>query len=54
MYDMGYYSVFGTIDVSFLEISGGYIFRSWELYDGITEGSPGNGYFISARLTYRF
>ncbi|MDR0718324.1 MAG: hypothetical protein LBF78_01710 [Treponema sp.] len=54
MYDMGYYSVFGTIDVSFLEISGGYIFRSWELYDGTTEQSSGNGYFISARLTYRF
>jgi hypothetical protein len=53
-YDMGYYSVFGTIDVSFLEISGGYIFRSWELYDSTTEQSSGNGYFISARLTYRF
>jgi hypothetical protein len=54
MYDMGYYSVFGTIDVSFLEISGGYNFRSWELYDGKTERSPGNGYFISTRLTYQF
>jgi hypothetical protein len=54
MYDMGYYSVFGTIDVSFLEISGGYIFSSWELYDGITLQSPGNGYFISARLAYQF
>jgi hypothetical protein len=54
MYDIGYYSVFSTIDVSFLEISGGYIFRSWERYDGITEQSSGNGYFINVRLTYRF
>ncbi|GHV85109.1 hypothetical protein AGMMS50230_07170 [Spirochaetia bacterium] len=53
-YEIGSYSVFGVIDLSFLEISGGYIFNSRERYDNNKAQSLGSGYFVSARLAWQF
>jgi hypothetical protein len=53
-YEMGYYSVFGIIDLSFLEFSGGYIFSSRERYGNNAAQSLGNGYFIRAQLAWQF
>jgi hypothetical protein len=54
IYEMGYYSVFGIIDLSFLELSGGYIFSSRERYGNNPAQSLGNGYFISLQLAWQF
>jgi hypothetical protein len=53
-YEIGYYSVFGVIDLSFLEFSGGYVFKSRERYDNNAVRSLGNGYFISLQLAWQF
>jgi hypothetical protein len=53
-YEMSYYSVFGIIDLSFLELSGGYIFNGRERYGDNPARSLGNGYFISAQLAWQF
>jgi hypothetical protein len=53
-YELAYYSVFGVIDLSFLELSGGYIFNGRERYDDNPAQSLGGGYFISARLAWQF
>jgi hypothetical protein len=53
-YELGYYSVFGTIDLSFLQVSGGYVFNGRERYGNNAAQSLGNGYFISAQLAWQF
>jgi hypothetical protein len=53
-YEMGYYSVFGTIDLSFLELSGGYIFNSRERYGNNAARPLGSGYFIGVQLAWQF
>jgi hypothetical protein len=53
-YEMAYYSVFGTIDLSFLELSGGYIFNSRERYGNNAAQPLGNGYFIHVQLAWQF
>jgi hypothetical protein len=53
-YELQYFSVYGKLDISFLNICGGYAFGGRELYDEeITKGA-GDGYFVSVRLAYRF
>jgi hypothetical protein len=46
-------SVFGTIDMSVLELSAGYIFDSREVYNERVKNT-GKGYFISVQGMYRF
>jgi hypothetical protein len=53
-YEMAYYSVYGIIDLSFLQVSGGYIFNSRERYNNNPAQSLGNGYFISVQLAWQF
>jgi hypothetical protein len=59
-YELQYYSVYGTLDLSMLRISGGYSFRGREILDssgGDSIGksqSLGNGYFVSVQLVYAF
>jgi hypothetical protein len=53
-YELGYYSVFGVIDLSFLELSGGYILSSRERYDDNPAKSLGDGYFIRVQLAWQF
>jgi hypothetical protein len=52
-YDMNHYAVFGILDVSFLKISGGYIFHSLERFDK-DNVQTGPGFFVSLQGTYRF
>jgi hypothetical protein len=54
IYEMNYYSVFGILDLSFLELSGGYIFSSRERYGNNAAQSLGGGYLISAQLAWQF
>jgi hypothetical protein len=54
IYEMNYYSVFGILDLSFLELSGGYIFNSGERHGNNAAQSLGGGYFISAQLAWQF
>jgi hypothetical protein len=54
-YEVNYYSVYGIFDLSFLQISGGYIFDGREIFD--VSGAInriGNGFFVNAMLAWRF
>ncbi|MDR2052357.1 MAG: hypothetical protein LBP80_03005 [Treponema sp.] len=59
-YELQYYSVYGTLDFSILQISGGYCFRGREILDSSggdsigNDRSAGEGYFASIRLVYSF
>jgi hypothetical protein len=53
-YEMGYYAVYGIIDLSFLQVSGGYVFNGRERYGNNAAQSLGDGYFISAQLAWQF
>lgn len=52
--EMHYYSVFATLDITLLKITGGYAFGGRELCrDDITR-DLGNGYFVSLQGLYQF
>jgi hypothetical protein len=53
-HEMAYYAVYGVIDLSFLEISGGYVFNGRERYGDNAAQSLGNGYFFGAQLAWQF
>jgi hypothetical protein len=53
-YELGYYSAFGVIDLSFLELRGGYIFSNRERYGNNPAQSLGDGYFITVQLAWQF
>jgi hypothetical protein len=53
-YELGYYAVYGIIDLSFLQLSGGYVFNSRERYGNNAAQSLGHGYFLSAQLAWQF
>jgi hypothetical protein len=53
-HEMAYYSVYGVIDLSFLEISGGYVFNGRERYGDNAAQSLGNGYFFGVQLAWQF
>jgi hypothetical protein len=53
-YELGYYSVYGIIDLSFLQISGGSVFNGRERYSDNAAQPLGNGYFLSAQLAWQF
>jgi hypothetical protein len=53
-YELGYYAVYGILDLSFLQISGGYVFNGRERYGDNAAQPLGNGYFLSAQLAWQF
>ncbi|MDR1932147.1 MAG: hypothetical protein LBQ57_04890, partial [Spirochaetales bacterium] len=59
-YELQYYSLYGTLDLSLLQISGGYCFRGREIFDSSSSGSIeksrtlGGGFFVSVQLTAHF
>ena len=53
-YDINYYSLFGTVDVGLLQLSGGYIFYSREVYDAEYGRPAGKGFFVRLELAYPF
>jgi hypothetical protein len=53
-YELGYYAVYGIIDLSFFQISGGSVFNSRERYGNNAAQPLGNGYFLSAQLAWQF
>ncbi|MDR2245138.1 MAG: hypothetical protein LBE17_00470 [Treponema sp.] len=53
-YELQYFSVYGKLDLSFLNLSGGYAFGGRELFDGETTRGAGDGFFAAVQLAYRF
>jgi hypothetical protein len=54
-YDIFGYSVYGKIDVSFLQISGGYLFSGKESYNvDERRRNVGDGFYLNAMLAWQF
>jgi hypothetical protein len=53
-YETNYYASYIIMDLSFLQISGGYAFCGRELFNNTIQNDIGNGFFISAQLAWRF
>ena len=53
-YFVNSYALFGKLDLSFLQLSGGYNFYGYELYDFETKHDAGKGFFVSVQLAYQF
>jgi hypothetical protein len=59
-YELQYYSLYATLDLSLVQISGGYSFKGRELLDSSNSSAfenirtLGSGYFISVQLAYSF
>jgi hypothetical protein len=53
-YETNYFSVFGTLDLSFLQLSGGYILKGRAIYALEDYHDTGHGYFISVQAAYQF
>jgi hypothetical protein len=53
-YEMNYYSVYGILDLSFLQISGGYVFKGREVFNTTMPNDIENGFYVSAQLAWRF
>jgi hypothetical protein len=52
--EFNYYSVFGTLDITLLKFTGGYVFDSRERYNGDDSCKLGKGYFLSLEGMYQF
>lgn len=52
--EVHYYSVYGTVDLSLLKITGGYAFKGRELYLEKNKVDAGNGYYLSVQGLYQF
>ena len=53
-YELIYHSLYGTIDLSFLKIYGGYSFNGIEIYDSKRRNGIGSGLFTSVLLAWQF
>jgi hypothetical protein len=53
-YKIGYYAAFAKLDISFLQITGGYAFNGRENVNSNRRENAGNGFFVSTQLAYRF
>jgi hypothetical protein len=53
-YKVNYYSVYGIVDLSFLQISSGYTFSGIEKFNGKIIKDIGDGFFVSASLGWMF
>ena len=53
-YELSYYAAFAKLDLSFLQLSGGYILSGREIYDLDTRKDAGKGFFVSVQAAYQF
>ena len=53
-YEIYSHALFGILDLSFLQISGGYIYSSFELFDRDIKRNTGSGFFVSVMAGYQF
>jgi hypothetical protein len=53
-YELQYYSLYGILDLSLVQISGGYCFRGKEIFDSSNSRTLGNGYFVSVSASLNF
>lgn len=53
-YDVSWYQAYGTVDLSFLRITGAYCFDGLETYGGGQENALGSGFTLSVRLIFGF
>jgi len=53
-YEVNKYSAYVTIDLSFLRITGGYIFNGKEIFDNSIKNDIDKGFYISTQLAWRF
>lgn len=53
-YELVYNSVYGLLDLSFLQIQGGYAFNGLTRYDSDRKNDIGNGFFINVVLAWQF
>ncbi len=51
---VSWYAVYGTVDLSFLEITGGYAFAAQERYGDEHTHDLGNGFYFNVQLAYLF
>jgi hypothetical protein len=54
MYELNGYSIFGTIDLSLLQILGGYNFKGREIFGSDTIRDIGSEYFITTQGSFQF
>ncbi len=52
--EVNYYSVFGSLDITLLKCTGGYVFDSRERYNGDDSSTMGRGFFLSIEGMYQF
>jgi hypothetical protein len=53
-YEVVYHSVYGMIDLSFLQIQSGYSFNGLEIYDLERKKDIGDGFFLNIVLAWQF
>jgi len=53
-YELSGYSIFGTLDLSVLQIMGGYNFKSREVFNSDIFKDIGKGYFLTIQGSYQF
>ncbi|MCL2130133.1 MAG: hypothetical protein FWH35_07260 [Treponema sp.] len=53
-YEMYYHSVYGMLDLSFLQVQGGYSFNGLEVYDLERKKDIGDGFFLNIFLAWQF
>jgi hypothetical protein len=53
-YDILYHSVYGKVDLSFLQITGGYLFNGVESYDSDRRKDIGGGFYADVMLGWQF
>lgn len=53
-YEVVYNAIYGLIDLSFLRISGGYLFNGMEIFDLNRRRDIGNGFFVNVTLAWQF
>ena len=53
-YGTNYYAAYGILDLSFLNINSGYVFKSREIFNDKIKNDAGKGYYISAQLAWKF
>jgi len=51
---VSWYAVYGTLDLSFLEITGGYAFEGQERYGNEYTNELGDGFYLKVQLAYLF
>jgi len=53
-YGTNYYAAYGIVDLSFLNINSGYVFKSREIFNDKIKNNTGKGFYISTQLAWKF